>query len=182
MKIYTKRGDDGTTALFGGKRVPKDELRIEAYGTMDEMNSWTGYLHDLVSSEADKKTLERIQEHLFTAGSVVATDPEKSENLAIAFDGDSAARWLEEKIDSMESELAPLRNFVLPGGHLANSASHICRCVCRRAERICVTLERESQLNDDIIRFLNRLSDFFFVFARKAARDAGANEITWKGS
>lgn len=181
MKIYTKRGDDGTTSLFGGRRVSKNELRIEVYGTVDELNSWTGFLRDHEEASSYRDLLKSLQDHLFAAGSVFATDPEKSDTLAISFDANAATDLLETEIDKMETSLPELKNFVLPGGLKANSVAHICRCVCRRAERLAVALSQNEKVDADLLGFLNRLSDFYFVLARKLSADSGAEEVTWKG-
>ncbi|MCS7074311.1 MAG: cob(I)yrinic acid a,c-diamide adenosyltransferase [Bacteroidia bacterium] len=179
MKIYTKKGDDGTTGLIGGTRVPKYHLRIEAYGTVDELNSWIGVLRDQPGTETDQSLLQEIQDRLFTLGSALACDPEKSK-MAIPDLKDSDVSALEQSIDAMESELPPLQNFVLPGGHLSNSFAHLARCVCRRAERLVVELAAQAPVEPLILRYLNRLSDWLFVYSRLLSKRNQAAEIPWK--
>ncbi len=176
MKIYTKKGDDGTTALFGGARLDKDDLRIEAYGTIDELNSFLGQLADLVSS-TEQTFLREIQRLLFNIGSSLATAPNKESPVPLPTAEDLAR--MEQAIDQMETELSPLKNFILPGGHPKVSAAHVCRTVCRRAERRIVSLARESIVQNEILPYLNRLSDYFFVYSRKLSRDEGVEEIPW---
>lgn len=178
MKIYTKKGDAGETALFGGSRVPKHHARIEAYGTVDELNSFLGLLRDQDIENVHRDLLLFIQERLFTAGSTLAADPSKG-NLVVPDMTDDDITRLEQAIDKMEEELPPLKNFILPGGHPAVSYCHVARCVCRRAERQIVALNEQEQVPEIIIRFMNRLSDYLFVLARKAALDLGVDEIPW---
>jgi len=178
MKIYTKKGDTGETALFGGSRVPKYHARIEAYGTVDELNSFLGLLRD---QDIDKEYLDFllfIQERLFTAGSTLAADPSKG-NLVVPDMNEDDITRIEQSIDKMEDELPPLKNFILPGGHTAVSHCHVARCVCRRAERKIVALNAQEKVPEIIIRFMNRLSDYLFVLARKVALDLGVDEIPW---
>lgn len=177
MKIYTKTGDSGETSLFGGKRLAKDDLRIEAYGTIDELNSFLGLLRDLMESPADKEQIKALQDRLFNVGSVLASDPEKP--LLVKNITESDIAGLERSIDIMNENLPPLKNFILPGGHSTVSTCHICRCVCRRAERRVVSLEGPSETLGIIIRYLNRLSDFLFVLARKLSADLSAPEVIW---
>lgn len=174
MKIYTKTGDDGTTGLFGGKRVSKDDLRIEAYGTVDELNSFLGSLAD---HDPDNQLLKEIQHRLFTIGSSLAADPDKQLITPDIKASDIDA--LEQAMDHLNTTLPELRHFVLPGGHPAASAAHICRTVCRRAERRCISLNRESPLDLLIVQYLNRLSDYFFVLSRHLAHVHGAEEVKW---
>ena len=178
MKIYTKKGDGGMTSLIGGSRVPKHHLRIEAYGTVDELNSFIGHIRDQEIDDRSKKSLIEIQDRLFTIGSQLATDGETKMKLPDVLDSD--IQFLEKEIDAMDNELEPMRSFVLPGGHTVVSYCHIARCVCRRAERLCVQLKEESGLDDLLIQYLNRLSDYLFVLARQLTVDLNANEIPWK--
>lgn len=178
MKIYTKTGDEGLTSLFGGARISKDDIRIEAYGTVDELNSFTGNLYDKLNIEPVKEILFIIQNKLFNIGSVLATDPNKDFNLPSVNSSD--IEKLETQIDEMEKDLEPLRNFILPSGHSVISSTHICRTICRRAERRVVTLSKNAEVDAAIIIYLNRLSDYFFVLARYLAVKYNAPEIIWK--
>ncbi|MDX2287061.1 MAG: cob(I)yrinic acid a,c-diamide adenosyltransferase [Bacteroidia bacterium] len=179
MKIYTRKGDEGETALLGGTRVPKHHDRIEAYGTVDELNSALGWLSDQPGTEAFIPLIREIQHHLFAIGAVLANDPERS-HFELPGLPAGATEALEHSIDLMETELPPLRNFVLPGGHPANSAAHLARCICRRAER-CVTSLHEAVPQDPaILQYLNRLSDWLFVFSRLMSHRNGAEEVLWK--
>ncbi len=177
-KIYTRTGDQGTTALFGGRRLPKSDLRIEAYGTIDELNSWMGLLACHVPEGAVREELLEVQQWLFVAGSHLATDPDKPMELPPLPAG--AVPRLEEAIDRMEAELPPLKNFILPGGNEAVAHCHVARCVCRRAERRVVALAQASPVDEAIVRLLNRLSDYLFVLARYVGRQTGAAEIPWR--
>lgn len=178
MKIYTKKGDDGTTGLLGGTRLPKHHLRIEAYGTVDELNAFIGVLRDHGLSENHTTALVQIQEELFTLGSHLAADPAKNKMALPPIEEAWVARF-EAAMDTMDAALPEMKFFVLPGGHPAVSACHVCRTVCRRAERLCVALAAESEVDAIIIRYLNRLSDFFFVLSRQLTVDFGAREIPW---
>ena len=181
QKIYTKTGDKGQTALIGGSRVPKSHLRIEAYGTIDELNSWTGMLNDQFEHDPTRKVLREIQDRLFTIGSMLATDPAKQTKMLLPDLHPSDITLLEKQMDEMDENLPELKSFLLPGGHVAVSTAHIARCVCRRAERICVGLqEMQEQVNPLIIQYLNRLSDYFFVLSRMIAKHAGVEEIAWR--
>ena len=178
MKIYTKKGDKGQTSLIGGTKVPKHHLRIESYGTVDELNSYIGLIgsHDIDSVQL--QVLKEIQDRLFTIGSSLASDPERStKRIPDLYDTDIT--YLEEQIDVMTEELPPLKHFILPGGGLASSACHLARCVCRRAERLAVHLSETSSVDDRVIMYLNRLSDYLFVLGRKVALDSGNNENIW---
>lgn len=179
MKIYTKTGDTGQTALFGGKRLPKDDLRIEAYGTVDELNSHVGLLRDSGLSSTAQSTLLEIQDRLFTIGSLLASDPEK-DNLQVPQISDEDVQRLESEMDEMNEDLPEMRSFLLPGGHPAVSQCHIVRCVCRRAERRAVSLAAVSPVKPIIIQYLNRLSDYFFVLSRSIAVQKNAVESPWK--
>ena len=179
MKIYTKTGDSGTTGLFGGSRVSKSDVRIEAYGTVDELNSYMGLLRDQEVNAFRKKILSRIQEQLFTIGSYLATeDPEQQKKLP-EFPVSSVAE-LEQEIDKMDESLEPMQNFILPGGHPSVSYGHITRCVCRRAERRVVALAEMTAIEERIVHYLNRLSDYLFVLCRKMSAELNAEETPWK--
>ena len=167
FKIYTKTGDNGTTGLIGGTRIPKSHIRIEAYGTVDELNSWIGNISDLIQIQETKNILKEIQDRLFTIGSSLACDPEKDTKMHIPDLKETDIELLENQIDKMNEELPELKHFVLPGGDQAASSCHIVRCVCRRAERICVHMQQENQFIDElVIIYLNRLSDYLFVLSR----------------
>jgi cob(I)alamin adenosyltransferase len=180
MKIYTRTGDRGTTQLFGGQRVPKHHLRIEAYGTVDELNSFIGWLRDLLTGDQLKEELLNIQNNLFVIGSLLAAQPGKK-GLALPELPPAAVKELEEAIDRMEVAVSPLRSFILPGGHPSVSAAHICRTVCRRAERSVTALsETEPGTVPNLIHeYLNRLSDYFFMLARFLTHQLGVQEIPW---
>lgn len=180
MKVYTRKGDKGTTQLFGGARVPKHHVRIEAYGTVDELNSFTGWLRDQIGDEAVRAELLLIQKELFVAGSLLASQPGKKGLRLPELEKSSVTR-LEQAIDKMDTHLEPLRYFILPGGHPAVSAAHLCRTVCRRAER-CLTALGENEpdtVPPVILEYLNRLSDYFFVLARYLGRLLKVPEIPW---
>ncbi|WP_340063733.1 cob(I)yrinic acid a,c-diamide adenosyltransferase [Ascidiimonas aurantiaca] len=185
MKIYTKTGDKGTTALFGGTRVPKHHIRIDSYGTVDELNSWIGLLRDQPVDEFTANTLIHIQDRLFTLGAILATDPEKAvlksgkERLNIPKVTEEDSKRLEKEIDQMNTDLPPMTHFILPGGHPAVSFCHIARCVCRRAERMATQLYENEPFDERVLKYLNRLSDYLFVLARKLSQDLKANEIKW---
>ena len=181
MKIYTKVGDSGTTSLIGGTKVSKSHLRIEAYGTVDELNSYVGLCKDLLADEKSKKILQEIQDRLFTMGSSLACDPMKEPKMKIPDLKEEDVTLLEKEMDIMNDLLPPMKNFILPGGHPALSHLHIARCVCRRAERCCVRLEQEGQeVAGIIIKYLNRLSDYLFVLGRFAGHQMNVEEIPWK--
>ena len=178
FKIYTKTGDAGETSLFGGARVPKSHLRVEAYGTVDELNSYIGLLADLIETPQYKKVLKEVQDRLFTIGSVLASDPSKSMMVPDVKVED--VQLLENEIDTMETALPPLKNFILPGGHQTVSFCNIARTVCRRAERLAVALDSVQKIDPLSIKYLNRLSDYLFVLGRKVGHDLGATEVIWK--
>jgi len=178
-KIYTKTGDKGETSLIGGRRVPKHHLRIEAYGTVDELNSFVGLIRDHDIDPYYKTILLRIQECLFIAESLLAKD-EKAEQIKLPCLRESDISLLEEEMDRMNEELPELHNFILPGGHVVASHAHVARTICRRAERIIIALAEKMPVQEIIIRYMNRLSDYFFVLARKLAQDKGASDILWK--
>ncbi len=167
MKIYTRKGDKGTTALIGGTRVSKSHIRIEAYGTVDELTSYIGLIADQARDHDINEWTYRIQDRLFTIGSMLAKDPNKEIKMALPEIKEEDVTWLEDLIDQMHVSLPELRSFVLAGGHVASSTAHIARCVCRRVERICVLMEEEGELVPEmVIPYLNRLSDFLFTLAR----------------
>lgn len=178
MKVYTKGGDKGQTSLIGGTRVAKSHLRIESYGTVDELNSYIGLVRDQEVSEHHKTMLKEIQDRLFTIGSSLASDPEKSK-MKIPDLNDEDVSLLEKEIDDMHNSLPEMRNFVLPGGHTTVSFCHIARCVCRRAERLSIALSEDDFVADLVIIYLNRLSDYLFVLGRKLTQELGAEEIPW---
>lgn len=178
MKIYTRKGDNGTTGLIGGTRLPKHHLRIESYGTVDELNSYIGLLRDSTSDQTVIDVLLEIQDRLFTIGSHLAADPEKS-NMQLPQLFEKDIEFLEEKIDSMEQELEPMKFFVLPGGNQLVSHTHIARCVCRRAERMVSHLSETAEVEALILSYMNRLSDYLFVLSRKFTHDLKAIETPW---
>ena len=181
MKIYTRTGDKGQTSLLGGARVSKSNPKIDAYGTVDELNSYIGLLRDHEELKPHKNLLLSIQENLFTMGSILAVEEGKSFDYIPKL-RDESIKELEVTIDQMDDKLPEMRNFILPGGHPLVSYCHIARCVCRRAERIVIALSNEESIDDVIIRYLNRLSDFLFVLARELAFDLGVKEIPWRSS
>lgn len=180
FKIYTKTGDKGETSLLGGIRVPKNHVRIEAYGTVDELNSYLGIVRDSLSDETLNLDLKGIQDLLFTVGSNLAMAPDKKGKMSIPHVNEEDITYLEQSIDKMDEELPALKNFVIPGGELAASHCHVARCVCRRAERICVAMLQESELIDEIIiRYLNRLSDYLFTLSRYISHKNQGTETLW---
>ncbi len=179
MKIYTKTGDSGKTSLLGGSRVPKHHLRIESYGTLDELNSHVGFLRDYSLGDEITEELLEIQDRLFTLGSLLASEPGKSK-VKIPEITEKDVLFLEKAMDLMNETLPDMRHFVLPGGHHAVSSCHIARCVCRRAERIIVHLSEESEVPSIVLEYLNRLSDYLFVLARKITFDLAVIETPWK--
>lgn len=180
MKIYTKTGDTGTTSLFGGRRVPKSHFRIEAYGTVDELNAHIGLLRDQEVNKPIQEILIEIQNKLFAIGSLLATEPD-NEKSKVPQLSDQDVIFLENKMDNMDSTLPALRNFVLPGGHVSVSIGHITRTVCRRAERLIIALDSVEKVDPLVIQYINRLSDYLFVLCRKMALDLGIRETPWKG-
>ncbi len=180
FKIYTKTGDKGMTGLFGGKRVSKDHVRIDAYGTVDELNSFTGLLRDHLEQSELREQLKKIQNKLFDLGSYLASPDEKKGTEGV---DQAHVEWLEKCIDKMEEDLEPLKNFILPGGHPNVSRAHICRTVCRRAERRVVSLAHQDETDDLNVQYLNRLSDYFFTLARFLTHHYEVPEVKWeKGS
>lgn len=185
MKVYTKTGDNGTTALFGGTRVPKHHIRIESYGTIDELNSHIGLIRDQAINQMHKNVLMEIQDRLFTVGAILATDPEKAtlkngkDRLNIPKISESDIKFLEDNMDSMDTELPPMTHFVLPGGHQTVSFCHIARTVCRRAERLASHLNDLEPFQPETLKYINRLSDYLFVLARKLSYELQSEEIKW---
>lgn len=185
MKIYTRTGDEGMTALFGGTRVPKHHIRIQSYGTVDELNSWLGLMRDQHIETAYKEVLMKVQKDLFTVGAILATDPEKAilksgkERLNIPKVSAEDIAFLEREMDRMDEKLPEMTHFVLPGGHPAVSYCHIARTVCRRAERMAVLLHEKQPFAPEVLSYLNRLSDYLFVLSRAIAADLNAEEIKW---
>ena len=185
MKIYTKTGDKGTTALFGGTRVSKNNIRIDSYGTIDELNAWLGLLRDQEVDDHSKNIVSIIQDKLFTLGAILATDPEKAilksgkERLNIPKINTSDIELLEKEIDEMNNSLPPMTHFILPGGHTTVSYCHIARTVCRRAERMATQLFEKEPFDENVLSYINRLSDYLFVLARKLSKDLKADEIKW---
>ncbi|MGK0430569.1 MAG: cob(I)alamin adenosyltransferase [Psychroserpens sp.] len=185
MKIYTKTGDKGTTALFGGTRVPKHHIRIDSYGTVDELNSHLGLIRDQEINNHYKEVLIAIQDRLFTVGAILATDPEKAtlkngkQRLNIPKISEEDIARLEREMDRMNASLPEMTHFVLPGGHQTVSFCHIARCVCRRAERLASALNDLEPFQPESLKYLNRLSDYLFVLARKLSYDLQADEVKW---
>ena len=180
MKIYTKTGDKGKTSLFGNARVDKDDIRIEAYGTVDELNTFIGLLIEKIDLEEYTAELRTIQSKLFDVGSNLAADPDFDYKLPEIKATDSAS--LEQSMDKMNLSLETLKTFILPGGSEANAQAHICRTVCRRAERRVVSLTKVADVDPEIIIYLNRLSDYFFVLSRFLLNHTGTPEIPWIAS
>lgn len=179
MKIYTKTGDKGQTSLFGGKRLPKHHIRIETYGTVDELNSYIGLIRDQDIDKNSINTLIEIQDRLFTIGSILASEPE-NEKIKVPQVLIEDITFLEMEIDKMNEHLPEMRSFVLPGGHTTVSYCHITRCVCRRAERLVSQLSEAEDVDIIVLQYLNRLSDFLFVLARKIVVDKSVDEVPWK--
>jgi len=184
MKIYTKTGDSGTTGLIGGTRLPKHDLRIECYGTVDELNSYLGLIRDQEIPNNSKAIIINIQEQLFAMGANLAMDPvlqkkSKGKRFQTPVLKPEATTLLETEIDAMNITLPPLTHFILPGGHSTVSYCHIARSICRRAERITTKLNSKQPVPTEVLIYLNRLSDFLFVLARKLSKDLKAEEIKW---
>jgi len=184
-KIYTRTGDKGSTALFGGSKVPKDDLLIEAYGTVDELNAYLGWLvQELIPLSEEARRVQWIQHRLFDIGAYLAVHPDKRAELAVPLPSEDDVRQLERAIDAMEKILPPLKNFILPGGNRPAAIAHVCRTVCRRAERRIVTAIRAYPPEDHntLLPFLNRLSDYLFVLARFVVHLRGDAEVQWQKS
>lgn len=182
MKIYTKTGDDATSSLFGGTRVDKHHLRLESYGTLDELNAFIAVLIDAGTGSGHRAVLRHIQRQLFSLGALLATEEAKREQLNLDFNGEEETRFLEKEIDQLEKQLPELKNFILPGGHPLVSHAHVCRTVSRRAERLVSLLHASEPVDAGILAWLNRLSDYFFVLGRALGRENGVQEIAWKSS
>ena len=181
FKVYTKTGDKGSTGLIGGTRVPKDHIRIDAYGTVDELNSFLGVITDQLGDTAINNWILEIQDRLFTVGSTLATDPHKDTKMKLPDLHESDITWLEQRIDEMDEVLPPMKSFILPGGHVAASHAHVARCVCRRAERICVHMQNNDEFVPEVVlKYLNRLSDFLFVLSRYIVFQNKGHEIPWR--
>jgi cob(I)alamin adenosyltransferase len=181
LKIYTKTGDKGTTSLIGGTKILKSDTRIEAYGTVDELNAYIGLCRDLLSDEQNRKILLEIQDRLFTIGSSLACDPAKEPKMRLPDLKENDVTLLENEIDRMNETVVPMKFFILPGGHPILSQLHIARCVCRRAERGCVRLAAESPGEEPIIiQYLNRLSDYLFVLGRYTGHQLKVEETAWR--
>jgi len=180
-KIYTKTGDKGTTSLIGGTKVPKSHLRIESYGTVDELNSFIGLVGDQFNDEHSRLMLKEIQDRLFTIGSSLACDPDKETKMETPDLNAADITLLENEIDNMNDVLPVMKNFILPGGHMAVSTAHIARCVCRRAERACVNMQQQGMFVEPlVIQYINRLSDYLFVLARYIGHQLNVPEVIWK--
>ena len=180
MKIYTKTGDKGQTALIGGRRVSKADLRIDTYGTVDELNAWIGLLRDQPVNAVRRDLLKEIQDRLFTIGSELATDPERTIKRALPAIKSEDVFLLEQEMDTMDTALPELQAFVLPGGHQSVSFCHLARTVCRRAERLVISLNNQLPVDELIIQYLNRLSDYLFVLSRMMAQDLTVGEVVWE--
>lgn len=178
FKIYTKTGDQGETGLFGGRRLSKGHQRIDAYGTVDELNAYIGLLRDHNSNSKEAEVLKGIQDRLFTIGANLASDPEKA--LEVPDIREADIELLEQEMDRMDEALPPLKHFILPGGHPTVSYCHLARCVCRRAERLVVALAQMESVLPILLRYLNRLSDYLFVLARYLGQVNGAEEVIWQ--
>lgn len=180
-KIYTKTGDAGKTSLIGGTKVPKSHLRIETYGTVDELNSYLGLVADQLADEKSKEVLKEVQDRLFTIGSSLACDPEKEPSMKLPDLKEEDVFLLEKEMDRMNEELPPMKNFILAGGHVAISTTHVARTICRRAERLCVNMQEHDLFVDPlVIKYLNRLSDYLFVLARYIGHLLEVPEVSWK--
>jgi cob(I)alamin adenosyltransferase len=181
MKIYTKTGDKGKTSLIGGTKVSKSHLRIETYGTVDELNSWLGLVNDHMTEPETKVFIKYIQDRLFTIGALLATDPDKGTKMKIPDLHEEDVKLLESKMDEMDTVLPEMKFFIIPGGHVAVSHCHIARCVCRRAERLCVEMqEQDAFVEPLVLQYLNRLSDYLFMLARYVGHKLQVEEIPWK--
>lgn len=178
MKIYTKTGDDGTTSLFSGGRVSKAHLRVEAYGTVDELNSVIGVARAFNPSTQTMEWLEQVQNQLFHLGADLATPRDAKADWVVRMDS-SKIEWLENLIDQMTADLEPLKNFILPGGTPAAAQLHVARTVCRRAERLTVSLSEHDQIGEFVVKYLNRLSDWLFTLARWENHQAGVTDEKW---
>lgn len=180
MKIYTKTGDKGTTSLVGGTRISKADLRLDTYGTVDELNAYMGLVRDQPINETRRDFLKYIQDRLFTIGSILASEPDNKKHfIPDLLEEDITA--LEQAMDDMTATLPEMRFFILPGGHPSISIAHVARTVCRRAERLVITLNQTEFVEEEVIRYLNRLSDYLFILSRKMAQELNVEEIKWEG-
>lgn len=179
MKIYTKTGDLGETSLYGGKRISKSHIRIDAYGTVDELNAYVGLIRDFCEDIEDKKFLFTVQNTLFNIGANLASNPEKEKSKMVEAITEADIVAVEKEIDKINEILEPLKFFILPGGHPHISQTHIARCVCRRSERICVALSQIEAVDQEVIIYLNRLSDYLFTLSRKMAKFLQIEELKW---
>lgn len=181
LKIYTKTGDTGNTSLIGGTKVPKSHIRIETYGTVDELNSYIGFCNDQITHQNSRQLLREIQDRLFTIGSSLACDPDREPLLKIPDLKETDIQLLETEMDAMNEKIPAMKSFILPGGHPAVSSLHVARCICRRAERLTVHMQQENIFVDPlVIKYLNRLSDYLFVLSRYIGHELGVEEIPWK--
>ncbi len=180
FKIYTKTGDSGKTSLIGGTKVSKSDLRIESYGTVDELNSYIGLIRDMIEDESSRYTLKNIQDRLFTIGSSLACDGEKEPKMKLPDLHEADVVSLEKEIDAMDKVLPEMKSFILPGGHITISTIHVGRCICRRAERCCVKMLQEDEyVSPLVIKYLNRLSDYLFVLARYIGQLLKVPDVPW---
>jgi cob(I)alamin adenosyltransferase len=179
MKIYTRTGDRGTTSLLGGNIVPKDHPRIEAYGTLDELNAWVGLIRDLSDDAETREVLLRIQDRIMVGSALLASERKENESLIPDLHEEDIL-LLEDKIDEMDKSLEPLKNFILPGGHTSISFCHLARTTCRRTERLSIRFMDDSHQVAMLVKYLNRLSDYLFMLARKIAWDLNIEEISWQ--
>ena len=179
MKIYTKAGDRGTSTLLGGNIVPKDHPRLEAYGTLDELNSWLGLIRDQLHDKEMRETILKIQDRIMVGSTILASEKSNSTD-AVPGLREHDINFLEMEIDRMEKLLEPLKSFILPGGHTTVSYCHLARTTCRRAERYSVKFIKNSEQTGLLVKYLNRLSDFLFILARKIAKDLKIEEIIWQ--
>jgi cob(I)alamin adenosyltransferase len=181
LKIYTKTGDLGKTSLIGGTKVLKSHLRIETYGTVDELNSYIGLLGDHLPHQHERDILREVQDRLFTIGSSLACDPDKEPSMRLPDLKETDVELLEQEIDRMNEVLEPMKFFILPGGHVAVSTGHVARCICRRAERLCVNMQEHDLFVEPlVIKYINRLSDYLFVLSRYTGHILGVPEIPWR--
>lgn len=181
MKIYTKTGDRGETGLFGGARVSKASLRVSAYGDVDELNSVLGVVIAHTSDAERSERLRQIQSDLFVLGAELAKNPDKQVDLGLPLLTEADVQRLEQHIDELDAQLSPLKTFILPGGSIAAAFLHVARTTCRRAERAVVLLARSETVRDELVRYLNRLSDLLFTLARAANANAGVTDVPWLG-
>lgn len=178
-KVYTRTGDQGTTSLVGGTRISKTDVRLESYGTIDELNSYLGLLQTFLADEADSSFLLKVQNKLFTIGSYLATDQEKIALNAASIIFLSDIETIEHRIDEIDEQLPPINHFVIPGGSREAAVCHICRTICRRAERRILTLDTHCEVDKNVIAYMNRLSDYLFLLSRKLNHNNNHNEIFW---